>query len=236
MDSYFEGGRDYNVPEMIEPVENGVIRNADGVVLATFASSAHALVSLYLHKFSVEQIKMLIPGIANFDKNMVTKIMHDTCKREVRKDFIKSLRGNLPRQLTNVEYDNIVNYVGTPNGKPKGTNVEEMTEGIRLDIENVDFIVPTKVTKKLTDADIREKIEKNNQKLEKQNAKLVKLNEKMAKLNEKEATQQVQYKKVKMNKSIRLVETAIADIKAKNEKLQSKISENVEPVAENSEN
>lgn len=236
MESYFEGGRDYNVPEMIEPVENGVIRNADGVVLATFASSAHALVSLYLHKFSVEQIKMLIPGIASFDKHMVTKIMHDTCKREIRKDFIKSLRGNLPRQLTVNEYDNIVKYVGEPNGKPKGTNVEEMTEGIRLDIENVDFIVSTKATRKLTDADIREKIETNNQKLEKQNAKLVKLNAKMTKLNEKEATQQIKYKKVKINRSIRFVEFAIADLQTKNEKLQSKINASVELTGDHSEN
>lgn len=235
-EKYFENGKDYEVPAMNDPVDSGVLRDANGVVLATFASAAHALVSLYLHKFSVEQIKVLIPGITNLDKNLVTKIMHDTCKREVRKDFIKSLHGNLPRQLTINEYDNVVNYVGVPMGKPKGIGVDEMTEALKLDIENVDFIKPEKKTPVVNAAAVSGKIAKNEKKIEKLNKKLEAANAKMTKLNEAEASQQINYKKIKMNKTIRLIEATIADLVNKNGVLQSKLNGTEYEVTEKSEN
>jgi len=177
-----------NVPQMLDASENGIIKVNDEVV-ATFASVAHAMASLYLSKFSPKQIKVLIPGLVNISDNLITKIVADTTSRNIRKDFIVSLKGNMPRPLTINEYVAVVKVVGEPNGKYRNFNINEILENIKIDSENVDYIIPekktisAKVEKPVDIEKLNEKIAKDQKLIEKHNTKIGKLNKKLEKFN-----------------------------------------------------
>ncbi|MFA6336254.1 MAG: hypothetical protein WCX48_12030 [Bacteroidales bacterium] len=109
--------------------------------------NAQMVASLILSKFSIPQIKKLMPEIRNVSGAVLSKMVFDTSSRAIRKDFIESLKGNMPRQLTVSETVKVIKAVGQPNSKIQMGNLQKILDKITLDMEHVDLIVQAKNTK-----------------------------------------------------------------------------------------
>jgi hypothetical protein len=109
--------------------------------------NAQMVASLILSKFSIPQIKKLMPNLKNVSGAVLSKMVFDTSSRAIRKDFIESLKENMPRQLTVSETVKVIKVVGQPNSKIQMGNLQKILDKITLDMEHVDLIVQAKNTK-----------------------------------------------------------------------------------------
>jgi hypothetical protein len=113
-------------------------------------NNAQMFASMVLSKFSIPQIKNKLPGLRNVANAVFTKTVNDTCSRKVRKDFIESLKGQMPRQFTISEYVTLVNEVGMPSSKAQIEDLDKVLRKIKIDMENVDLIVQVRNPKQVT--------------------------------------------------------------------------------------
>jgi len=234
--TYF-GAMDGETPEMLNPKENGIIKNENGEVIATFANVAQAIASLFLSRYSIPQIKTLIPQIKNVSGATIVKMVNDTSSRAIRKDFIESLGGNMPRQLTVVETVKVMDVVGAPSSKAIMVTLDKVLSSIKLDMANVGLIVPVRKTRAvaaMTKEDIQVRIDRTIRSIARSEKKIAHLNEKLATLEKNEASEKRDYD---IAKTRMYLEDAISFMNASQVKLQNfeeeivKFVSPVEPVA-----
>ena len=145
--------------------------------------NAQMVASLILSKFSVAQIKNLMPEIKNVTGAILTKMVLDTSSRAIRKDFIQSLKGQMPRQLTVSETVKVVQAVGQPVGKVQMGNLSKILEKIALDMQNVELIVQVrnkKVASIQTRDDVVKAIEKTERSIKRSDDKIRNLGRKVS--------------------------------------------------------
>jgi len=143
--------------EMNNPKENGVVRNANGDVIATFANAAQAVGSFVLAGWNGSKIKKLFPAL-KINNSTVVKMVADMCSKSIRRKFIESLDGNKPRHLTIDEVVAITDVIGSANNVIKGLTVQEVYNNIILDMDNIDRLMPNKTTRSIDPVKIQNKI------------------------------------------------------------------------------
>jgi len=216
-DEYF-GATESEVPEMINPKENGIVKTDSGETLVIFANGAQAIASLFLSGFGLPQLKMLIPQIRNVANNTITKMIQDTCSRVDRKDFIESLDGNMPRQLTISEMVNVVKYVGEPSSRATMMSLEKVLTAIKLDSEHVDSIVaphkPKAVTKR-SKADLQVMIDRTVRSITRTEKKIANIQRKISSLESTEESESRNYRLTKLRFTLEDTESFLVKSKEK---------------------
>ena len=219
---YFGASENENVPEMINPKENGIVKAEDGSVIATFANGAQAVASLFLSRFGMPQLKQLIPQLRNVGNYTIVRMVQDTCARDDRKDFIESLDGNMPRQLTISEMVNAVKVVGEPSSRAVMMPLSKVLDMIKLDMENVDSIVPekrTRAVKTVSKADVQPKIERTVRSISRINKKIANIRTKISTLQGAEKSNTRNYKITKLQFELENTENLLAKSQEKLDKL-----------------
>lgn len=215
---------------------NGAFMGAEDREVSEFANFTQKMISLYLSRFSWDQIKVLVPEIKDQNEEnikLIVKMIHDVSTRKFRKNFIISLAGNVPRSLNFVEMSEAIKVVGQPNGRAKKINPAAIVDSIIYDMQNVELIAPAVKTPtartSLSPEYIEGRIAVLGERRVRTEKRIKNLNKRTEKLNKILSTDsenvEAKYKMGKVLRSIENVKSAVADIDAKIEVFQRKLSE-----------